>query len=120
MQSYIPKHNLCDRYIDEENCTYDPELWAEAPPSDDRRRTTNGCESTHPNIFSFLQELKRYQLRVYIYIRTLDTVVPMPGKEQSKIEFVRAQHQKMVTGAISRKASYLKSIGLWFRAMKKI
>ena len=78
------KENVCDRYIDEENCTYDPQLWAEAPSSDDRRRTTNGCESfhshfnalfnsTHPNIFSFLQELKRYQLRVYIYIRTLDT-----------------------------------------------
>ena len=109
--------------------TYDPELWAEAPSSDDRRRTTNGCESfhshfnalfnsTHPNIFSFLQELKRYQLRVYIYIRTLDTVVPMPAKEQSKIDFVRAQHQKMVIGAISRKA-YLKSIGLRLRAMKK-
>ena len=60
------KENVCDRYIDEENCTYDPVLWAEAPSSDDRRRTTNGCESfhshfnalfnsTHPNIFSFHQ-----------------------------------------------------------------
>ena len=54
-------------------------------------------------------------------IRTLDTVVPMSAKvlEQSKIDFVRAQHQKMPTGAISRKV-HPKSIGLRFRAMKEI
>ena len=74
--------------------------------------------STHPNIFTFLQELEPYQQRVYIYIRTLDTMVPLSAKEQTKVDIVRSQHEKMLAGAITRK-TFLKSIGLRFRAIKK-
>ena len=87
---------LVDTYISEE-ASYPPKVWAEQ--SNCITRTTNACESfsshfnssfysSHPNLFTFLEKLKEFQVFTYVKIQS----VQEKKKNNSHIE----KKQKMI------------------------
>ena len=59
-------------YIDVENHTYNPTLWAEEPSNDERRRrTTNGCESFHSHFNAIFNSTHPQHIHILARVKTV-------------------------------------------------
>ena len=88
---------FCDTYVNEDTCTYAPDLWETFSASDEL--TTNCCEAfhrklndlvyvKHPNIFIFIDALKCIQIDTYVKLNSLNDTRVKRNKKQKKKKMI--------------------------------
>ena len=102
---------LTDYYIDSQS-SFPPEMWADMTSS--AVRTTNACESfhsrfnnsfycPHPDIFTFLEALKNFQIDTNIAIRTSQDVERrLRPVDKRRIAYIEDTIRKYVANEIER------------------
>ena len=111
---------LVDTYISEE-ASYPPEVWAEQ--SNCITRTTNACESfnshfnssfysSHPNLFTFLEKLKEFQVFTYVKIQSVQEKKKNNSHIEKKQKMIQIYIDKYRNSEISR-IMFLKCISYY-------
>ena len=131
---------LCRRHSDEK-CTafadyvldtyvfnvsrYPPSFW-EAAPTPNCKRINNDSESFHshyneqfyshhPNIYIFIDVIKKIQATTYVKMRSLDMPAAVRKQEKEKMDFVIEKYQLYVRGDITR-SQYIRCVAYKYSA----
>lgn len=115
---------LVENYINEDNATFPPSMWASCTSSTER--TTNACESfharfnnnfycPHPDIFKFIDVLKNFQIDTYVKIDSVHIPVKVKNVNYKKRnEYISNMIEMFQTGRISR-FKFVKSVSYHYR-----
>ena len=98
---------------------YLPSFWA-AASTPNCKRTNNGSESFHshynenfyshyPNIYIFIDVIKKIQATTYVKMRSLDMSAAVRKQEKEKMDFVIEKYQLYVRGDITR-SQYIRCV----------
>ena len=115
---------VLETYISPES-RYPPSFWA-ATPTANFKRTNNGPESfhahfndqfysKHPNMFIYVDVVKKIQATTYIKIRSMDTPAAVRRWEKEKTDYLMEKHGMYLRGEISRH-DYIKTVAYKFCA----
>ena len=115
---------LVNNYICSDS-RYPPVFWA-AAPVENCKRTNNGPESFHshyneqfyshhPNVFIFVDVIKKIQATTYVKMRTLGMPAAVRKPEKEKMDFVLDRYNKYRNGEITR-SDYIRCVAYKYSA----
>jgi hypothetical protein len=115
---------VLDTYVFNVSC-YPPSFW-EAAPTPNSKRINNGSESFHshyneqfyshhPNIYIFIDVIKKIQATTYVKMRSLDMSAAVRKQEKEKMDFVIEKYQLYVRGVITR-SQYIRCVAYKYSA----
>jgi len=126
IMSEVPSDEKCTAFADYVLDTYvsnvsryPPSFWA-AALTPNCKRTNNGSESFHshyneqfyshhPNIYIFIDVIKKIQATTYVKMRSLDMPAAVRKQEKEKMDFVIEKYQLYVRGDITR-SQYIRCV----------
>jgi hypothetical protein len=133
IMSAAPNNNKCLQFADyvlsgyiTDSSTFPPTMWA-AVPDLTSKRTNNRPESfhsklnahfyaSHPNIFLFVDVIKKMQATTYINIRAIDSIFAPRRCEMEKHQFAVAQFECYSKGE-KISSDFIKCLGYKFGAV---
>ncbi|XP_071176290.1 uncharacterized protein [Mytilus edulis] len=121
-------HTFLDYVLSTYICTtsrYPPQFWA-AAPVENCKRTNNGPESFHshyneqfyshhPNIYVFMDVIKKIQAVTYVKMRTLDMPASVRKPDKEKTDFVIDKYGRYRNDEITRK-EYIRCVAYKYSA----